>query len=89
MQPLNECGVPKLVCLTIRPSPMPQPQLADLGGIAGFVADYIIYEQLEFPNQPPRHLVSPQTVVNWQARSPHDLSFSCSLPTFAEWAGWH
>jgi hypothetical protein len=47
--PPNECGVPKLVCSTLRPTQLPHTELYDLPAAAQFVADFIAYEQLEDP----------------------------------------
>jgi hypothetical protein len=32
LMPLNECGVPKLVCCTLRPCQLPYAELYDLEG---------------------------------------------------------
>jgi hypothetical protein len=47
--PPNECGVPKLVCSTLRPTQLPYTELYDLPAAAQFVADFISYEPLEDP----------------------------------------
>jgi hypothetical protein len=47
--PPNECGVPKLVCTTLRPTQLPYTELYDLPAAAQFVADFITYEPLENP----------------------------------------
>lgn len=47
--PPNECGVPKLVCTTLRPTQLPYTELYDLPTAAQFVADFITYEPLENP----------------------------------------
>jgi hypothetical protein len=47
--PKNECGVPKFVCTTIRPTQMVYTELYDLPGCVQFVADFLAYEPLENP----------------------------------------
>ena len=66
LMPLNECATARLVCTTIGPTLMPQPELADLRGIVGFVSDYVMYEPLSDPRQSPAHLASPQSTLRWQ-----------------------
>uniref|UniRef100_A0A182NR85 Uncharacterized protein n=1 Tax=Anopheles dirus TaxID=7168 RepID=A0A182NR85_9DIPT len=47
LAPVNECGVQKFVCTTLRPSVLLFPDLiGSWQGIAAFVADYIVYEPL-------------------------------------------
>jgi hypothetical protein len=47
--PPNECGMPKLVCSTLRPTQLPCTELYDLPTAAQFVADFVTYEPLEDP----------------------------------------
>lgn len=60
----NECGMPKLVCTTLRPLRPASPLMTDLEGISNFVADWMSYEPPEPPQQPPRTLVAPDTALN-------------------------
>uniref|UniRef100_A0A182QJG2 Uncharacterized protein n=1 Tax=Anopheles farauti TaxID=69004 RepID=A0A182QJG2_9DIPT len=47
LAPVNECGVQKFVCTTLRPSVLLFPDLiGSWQDIAAFVADYIVYEPL-------------------------------------------
>lgn len=59
LTPRNECGVPKFVCTTLRPTSLNYTELYDLDGCAQFVADYLAYEELEDP------LVSTSTRLEW------------------------
>ncbi len=45
-----------------------------MGGATGFVADYLSYEPLEDPMQPPKHLPSPVSVLSWQAGDSFDFA---------------
>ena len=78
----NECGVPKFVCTTVRPSKLDYTQLYDLTPCCEFVANYLEYEQLESPLLFPKSLPSPYTVMEWQAGDCFDLATTlCSLLT--------
>lgn len=46
LEPLNECGVEKFVCTTIRPTLLPFQELYNFDGCAEFVADYVTFEPL-------------------------------------------
>lgn len=35
---------------------------------AEFVADFVAYEALANPTEPPQHIISPQITLNWQVR---------------------
>jgi len=78
--PLNECGMPKFVCTTVRPTQLTYKQLYDYDKCAAFVADYVTYEPLELPSMLPRHMPSPTSVLKDQAGDCFDLSILlCSL----------
>lgn len=47
--PKNECGVPKLLCCSLRPTQLAYSELYELDGAAQFVADFLSYEPLEDP----------------------------------------
>ena len=80
LDPLNECGVRKFVCTTVRPSKLEHTSLYDLRPCCEFVANYLEYEQLESPLLFPSALPSPYTVMEWQAGDCFDLSVAlCSL----------
>eukprot|EP00775_Hariotina_reticulata_P013287 gene13287-13418_t len=74
LTPLNECGVPKFICTTLRPSLPPFPQLYTLDGCAKFVSEFLTYEPLEDPLHPPSHLPSPMSVLQWQAGDAFDAA---------------
>lgn len=78
--PLNECGVPKFVCTTLRPSLPAFPELYTLEGCAKFVSECLTFEHLEDPLHPPKHMPSPMSVLSWQAADPFDAAIVlCSL----------
>ena len=64
--PKNECGQPKVVCTSVRPTVLPYPELYTLPGLARCVADYFAYEPLDKPVHMPEYLVSPTSAINWQ-----------------------
>lgn len=77
---LNECGVPKFVCTTLRPSLPSFPELYTLDGCAKFVSEFLTFEPLEDPLHPPKHVPSPMSVLSWQAADPFDAAVVlCSL----------
>jgi hypothetical protein len=47
--PLNECGVRKFVCTTVRPTKLPYNSIYDLKTSAEFLADFIEYLPLDDP----------------------------------------
>ncbi|GFR42728.1 hypothetical protein Agub_g3646 [Astrephomene gubernaculifera] len=74
LTPRNECGVPKFVCTTLRPSQLVYTELYDLDGAAQFVADFLSYEPLEDPLHPPDTLPSPMSILDWRAGDSFDLA---------------
>ena len=62
------------LCLQIRPSKLPWPQLYELQGAAEFVANAITYEPLENELHMPEHLCSPQSTLAFQAGDSFDMS---------------
>ncbi|GLC33992.1 Dynein regulatory complex subunit 7 [Pleodorina starrii] len=74
LSPRNECGVPKFVCTSLRPSQLVYTELYDLDGAAQFVADFLSYEPLEDPLHPPDTLPSPMSVLDWRAGDSFDLA---------------
>ncbi|KAL4859287.1 Dynein regulatory complex subunit 7 [Chlorella vulgaris] len=77
---LNECGVQKTVCTTLRPTQLPHIDLQDLDTITQFVAEFVKCEPLELSDKPPSHLISPASLLDWQAGDSFDLAtLACSL----------
>lgn len=72
--PVNECGVRKFVCSTIRPSKLANDEIYDLQSAANFVADFFEYAMLENPTQMPDLLPSPGSIVKLRAGDCYDLS---------------
>jgi hypothetical protein len=80
LTPKNELGIRKFICTTIRPTKLPFTQLYDWEQCSKFVADYIEYEELEFPDKFPKVIPSPANVLEWQAGDSFDMSLVlCSL----------
>jgi hypothetical protein len=71
---LNEAGVPKFVCTTVRPSLLPLRALYDMHSCAQFVARYFQYEPLSNPMSPPDYLLSPASTVERGAGDAFDLA---------------
>jgi hypothetical protein len=70
----------KFICTTIRPTKLPYTELYDWEKCAKFVADFLEYEQLEYPDKFPDHIPSPANVLTWQAGDCYDMSIVlCSL----------
>ena len=63
LAPKNECGKRKFICSTIRPTKLPFTELYDYQGCAKFIADYMEYEELEYPNVLPEVMPSPANVL--------------------------
>ncbi|OQR89593.1 hypothetical protein ACHHYP_06188 [Achlya hypogyna] len=72
--PPNECGIPKFVCTTIRPTLLPFLELYNLEKLATFVSGLIEYEPLADPCKPPTCLPSPSAVLGWQTGDSFDLA---------------
>uniref|UniRef100_T1IPY2 Coiled-coil domain-containing protein 135 n=1 Tax=Strigamia maritima TaxID=126957 RepID=T1IPY2_STRMM len=58
----NAAGIEKVVCTTIRPTALSQEELDNWAGCAQFVADYLNFEQLEYPTNVPSRLLDPWTI---------------------------
>ncbi|OQR93206.1 hypothetical protein THRCLA_22330 [Thraustotheca clavata] len=72
--PPNECGIPKFVCTTVRPTLLPYLELYNLEKVATFVSGLIEYEPLGDPCRPPKCLPSPSAVLEWQAGDSFDIA---------------
>lgn len=80
LSPVNEAGVQKFVCLTIRPTLLPYKVLWDYDQAAIFVSDYLSFEKLPEPYEIPEQLFSPTTVLKLQKGNCFDFSvLLCSL----------
>lgn len=72
--------------MQIRPTKLPFPDLWSLDGAVAFVANAIEYEPVENPLHPPEHLLSPQSVLAFQAGDAFDLS--CLLVSILKGCGF-
>ena len=72
--PLNECGVQKFICTTIRPTQLNHTDLYDLEGCAQFVSNFIKYETLKDRTRFPLYIPSSQTIIKWQSGDCFDMS---------------
>uniref|UniRef100_H2YT25 Coiled-coil domain-containing protein 135 n=1 Tax=Ciona savignyi TaxID=51511 RepID=H2YT25_CIOSA len=66
LNPLNECGIEKFVCTTLRPTLLSYKELYHWQGCAEFTADYLTMKQLEPPQELPLCLLSPSTILKRQ-----------------------
>lgn len=66
LSPVNELGVEKFVCTTIRPTELEFHELYHWSGAAEFVADYLNFVSIDPPHELPRRLLSPTTVLKLQ-----------------------
>ena len=71
---LNEAGVKKFVCTTVKPTQLPFRDLYDHTHCAQFFANFFTYEPLENPTALPRYLPSASAVLTWQAGDCFDLA---------------
>ena len=80
LAPSNECGKRKFICSTIRPTKMPFTELYNYSECAKFVADYLEYEELEYPDRLPDTIPSPANVLDWQSGDSFDFAVVlCSM----------
>ncbi|CAI6342726.1 unnamed protein product [Macrosiphum euphorbiae] len=71
---LNECGVQKCVCTTIKPSRLVYPNLRDLISYSEFVAKHITYIKLEDPVTVPNKIMSPTTTIEMQTANCFEMA---------------
>ncbi|XP_025205390.1 dynein regulatory complex subunit 7-like, partial [Melanaphis sacchari] len=71
---LNECGVQKCVCTTIKPSRLVYPNLKDLISYSEFVAKHITYIKLEDPLAVPNKIMSPTTTLEMQTANCFEMA---------------
>jgi hypothetical protein len=50
LAPMNEKDLKKFICTTIRPTKLPYVELYNWERCAKFVADFLEYEELEYPD---------------------------------------
>ncbi|XP_074648712.1 dynein regulatory complex subunit 7-like [Tubulanus polymorphus] len=80
LNPVNECGIEKFVCTTIRPNKLPFPEVYEWDGASEFVADYLNFVSLDPPTDLPKRLLSPVTVLKNQKGNCFEYStLLCSL----------
>lgn len=80
LAPKNEAGVLKFICTTVRPTKLPYKHLYNWDACAKFLANYLEYEELEYPDQLPSVIPAPANVLAWQTADCFDFSILlCSL----------
>ncbi|CAF1459778.1 unnamed protein product [Adineta ricciae] len=80
LNPLNECGVPKFVCTTIRSTMLPYSDLTEWHLAAEFLADHLNYDFLNPSYQLPPILSSPTKILVEQHGNCFDYAnLLCSL----------
>ena len=82
----NEFGVSKCVCSTLKPTLLPHPSIYNSSDCSRFVANYLHYEPLKEPSQPPKLLPSPSQVLKWGIGDCFDISII--LASFLIGAGY-
>ena len=70
----NECGVPKFICSTLRPTQLQYSEIYDMHGCAIFLAGYMQYEPLDPPTLPPSVLPSPCQSLDWHTGDSFDMA---------------
>jgi len=65
--PLNEAGVRKFVCTTVRPTLLPYNSVYNLKDTARFVSDFLEYLHTDEPTRLPDILASPTTTLELRA----------------------
>ncbi|XP_034551033.1 dynein regulatory complex subunit 7 isoform X2 [Notolabrus celidotus] len=76
----NECGVKKFVSTTLLPTSTSHPELYTWEGCASFVADFLSLVPLDPPEELPRTLFSPSSVLQSQRATCFEFaSLLCSL----------
>ncbi|CAF1082366.1 unnamed protein product [Adineta steineri] len=80
LNPFNECGIPKFVCTTIRPTILPYSDLTEWNLTANFIADHLNYDLLDPPYELPKTLSSPTKILTDQHGNCFDYAnLLCSL----------
>ncbi|CAH8509457.1 unnamed protein product [Dicrocoelium dendriticum] len=80
LNPVNECGVEKFVCTTLRPTQLAFPNLYTWDGAASFVADFLEFVPLVPSTELPKRLLSPSTTVSIQKGTCFEYSvLLCSM----------
>lgn len=74
LSPLNEAGVPKFISSFIRPTLSCQPELYDFYSCVQTFSNYLFYEELEVPLQPPESIVSPYTTLKHKSGDSSDFA---------------
>ena len=74
MTPENEFGCEKVVCTTVRPTQLEYVELYDAERCAAFVKDFVVYEPLQDPCEPPKVLQSPSLTLQSQVGDCFDMS---------------
>ena len=78
--PENECGLQKFICTTVRPTKLGFLELYNYDSCAEFISKFMIYEELDPPDQFPTVIPSPSNALEWQKGDCFDFSIVlCSL----------
>lgn len=74
MCPLNERGIKKFVCTTIRPTLLPYAEVYDWNALALFISGMIQYEPLADARLPPQILPSPAYTLKYKVGDSYELA---------------
>ena len=80
LAPLNECGVRKFLCTSVKPLLLPFTDLYDLPSAAAFISDFLAYLPLDDRHSLPDYLPSLTSIVACRAGDCLDMAvLLCSL----------
>lgn len=80
LYPKNECGIEKFICTTMRPTQLPFLELYDWIHSAGFISNFLQYEELNPPDHFPHFIPSPTNILAWQYGDCFDFAMAlCSI----------
>ena len=74
LYPKNECDVYKFICTTIRPQKMGYLELYDYIKANKFVSKFVMFEELDPPDEYPLVIPSPTNVMKWQKGDSFDTA---------------
>ena len=74
LYPRNEAGKEKFISTTLRPTKLGYPRLSEFQSCVQFLSNFLRYEELKTPTQPPSIAPSPHSVLEWQIGDSLDIA---------------
>ena len=74
LYPKNECGIPKFIPTTIRPTKTRYKNLSEYLSCILYISNFIKYEELEDSKKPPDFAASPYNIIKWQVGDSLDMA---------------